>query len=124
SYLKEMEETYRSEFAPIEKDLKLVTTLIDTPKKIVAQYDQKAILLALDSVHNGVFKMSLDIEDLVEASSSLAHITVKDGVFKTQSLQRSSVESTKNAVKDTVGSAFKLMGATVNHSGDCPGWAP
>lgn len=124
TYVERMEATFKSEFSPIEKNLKIVLTEVETPQKAVASYDRKAILLALNAVHNGVFKMSLTIEDLVESSSSLAHVTVNDGIFKTQSLQRSSVESTKDAVKDTVGNVFKLIGAEVNHSGDYPGWAP
>lgn len=124
AYLKKMEATLQREFAPIEKDLILKISSTETPKDVVATYDKNAMLLALNAVHNGVFKMSLDIPDLVESSSSLAHVTIKDGVFKTQSLQRSSVESTKDAVKDTVGNAFRLMGAEVNHSGSYPGWSP
>jgi len=79
---------------------------------------------ALQAVHNGVFKMSLAIEDLVETSSSLARVLIKDGTFKTQSLQRSSIESGKMEVAYSVASAFKLIGCNVEHRGSYPGWAP
>ena len=79
---------------------------------------------AIYGVHNGVFRMSPDIEGLVEASSSLARVIVSEGQFLTQSLQRSSVESTKDDVANTVRGAFELMGCSVVQSGDYPGWQP
>ncbi len=45
---------------------------------------------AIYALHNGVYRMSMTIEGLVETSSSLARVVVKDGEFNTQSLQRSS----------------------------------
>lgn len=86
--------------------------------------DCTKILNALCSVHNGVFRMSPDIPQLVEASTSLARVIIQDGSFTTQSLQRSSVESTKAEVSMTVRAAFENMGATVEQAGDYPGWQP
>jgi dipeptidase D len=60
----------------------------------------------------------------VEASSSLARVVIKNGEFITQSLQRSSVESTKKEVSMAFGSAFENLGAKVEQSGDYPGWKP
>jgi dipeptidase D len=68
--------------------------------------------------------MSPDIKDLVEASSSLARVIIKDGEFITQSLQRSSVETSKDDVANTIRAAFENMGASVVQSGDYPGWQP
>ena len=68
--------------------------------------------------------MSPDIEGLVETSSSLARVIVADGRFQTQSLQRSSVESGKDDVANTIRAAFELMGCTVVQTGDYPGWQP
>ena len=68
--------------------------------------------------------MSPDIAGLVEASNSLARIIVKDGKFITQSLQRSSVETTKDDVANAVRASFENMGAAVVQNGDYPGWQP
>jgi dipeptidase D len=68
--------------------------------------------------------MSPEIEDLVEASSSLARVIVKEGTFSTQSLQRSSVESSKKDVANMVKAAFSSMGCSVVQNGDYPGWSP
>lgn len=82
------------------------------------------ILNALYSVPNGVYRMSPDIPGLVEASSSLAKITLEAGRFETQSLQRSSVDSSKDDVANAVRAAFENMGAAVVQTGDYPGWQP
>jgi len=86
--------------------------------------DCTKILNTLCAVHNGVFRMSPEIADLVEASSSLARVIIHEGQFTTQSLQRSSVESTKAEVSMAIRTAFENMGATVEQSGDYPGWEP
>jgi len=75
-------------------------------------------------VHNGVFCMSRAIDGLVETSSSLARVIVKEGNFTTQSLQRSSSESGKMDVAYTVGAPFELAGCTVERGGSYPGWTP
>ena len=86
--------------------------------------DFNKILRTLCNVHNGVFRMSPEISGLVEASSSLARVIIKNKEFLTQSLQRSSVESTKKEVSMTIRCAFENMGAKVEQSGDYPGWQP
>jgi dipeptidase D len=68
--------------------------------------------------------MSPDIEGLVETSSSLARVLVDENQFITQSLQRSSVESTKDEIAMTMKCTFESMGCSVTQSGDYPGWQP
>ena len=68
--------------------------------------------------------MSQTIEGLVETSSSLARVILDDGEFITQSLQRSSVESSKFDIARTIGSAFLNISANVEHTGSYPGWEP
>src|SRR5690554_8011246 len=68
--------------------------------------------------------MSLNFDNLVETSSSLAQVIIKDGSFETKSLQRSSVETSKDDVARTIRSVFDLLGADVEQTGDYPGWEP
>lgn len=125
AYLKEQEATLKMEFSPIEKNMSFTINKAEsTPSTCVSAADQTKILSVLYSLHNGVFKMSLNFDDLVETSSSLARVLVKDGNFGTQSLQRSSVESTKTDVANTIKAAFELIGADIEQTGDYPGWEP
>lgn len=113
-----------AEFNAIEPELKIITSESVKVDNAVSSDDCRKILNTLTAVHNGVFRMSPDIQGLVEASSSLARVIIENGSFVTQSLQRSSVESSKTDVANTIRSAFELMGANVVQSGDYPGWRP
>ena len=86
--------------------------------------DFKRIINLICSIHNGVFRMSPDIVGLVETSSSLARIIISNGSFTSQSLQRSSVESTKSEVAMNIRCAFENAGCNVVQGGDYPGWKP
>ncbi len=113
-----------NEFHTIEKALVFELNETNTEDSAVAHQDFEKIINTLTAVHNGVFRMSPDIENLVEASSSLARVIIKDGIFSTQSLQRSSVESSKGDVANSIRASFELMGCAVVQGGDYPGWQP
>jgi dipeptidase D len=114
----------KTEFVTVEPNFTLTVDTVVNDDKAVSTDEFSKILNTLYSVHNGVFRMSPDIADLVEASSSLARVIIKDGEFITQSLQRSSVESSKGDVANTIRAAFENMGCAVVQSGDYPGWQP
>lgn len=115
----------KTEFITVEPNLVLsLEKKGPATGKVMASGDFVKIVNTLYAVHNGVFRMSPDIEGLVEASSSLARVIVKDGKFITQSLQRSSVESTKDDVANAIRACFETMGAAVVQTGDYPGWKP
>lgn len=124
NHIKSCQEIFFAELKAVEKNLNLSCTSTATPAKCVEASDQKNILNTLYALHNGVFKMSLDFEGLVETSSSLAQVVIKNGVFESKSLQRSSIESTKTDVASTIKSTFELLGAEVEQTGDYPGWSP
>jgi dipeptidase D len=122
--LNTISEVIKVEFDSIEKDMVVSTEAASTSEKAISSEDKIKILNTIYSLHNGVFRMSPDIEGLVETSSSLARVIIKNGDFVTQSLQRSSVESSKDDVANTIRGVFELMGCAVVQSGDYPGWQP
>ena len=117
-------DTLKNEYKTIESALTISLEEKGEGEKAVSQDDLIKILNVLYAVPNGVFRMSPDIEGLVEASSSLARVIVKGGEFITQSLQRSSVESTKADVANAVRTAFETAEISVVQTGDYPGWQP
>ena len=118
------EQTLRAEYHLIEPHFKIESSLTNSDLNAVCAADFNQIIATLCGVHNGVYRMSPDIVGLVEASSSLARVIIDKGSFTTQSLQRSSVESTKTEVSMALRCAFANMAATVEQSGDYPGWKP
>lgn len=117
-------DTLFSEYSTIETEMKWNVTDVELPTKVISVKDLSAILHAIYSVPNGVFRMSPDMPGLVEASTSLAKVLVKDGKFITQSLQRSSVDSTKSDVANAVRTSFESVGVAVVQNGEYPGWQP
>ena len=86
--------------------------------------DSKKFISSLQAAHNGVLRMSPDIEGLVEASNNIARVQVENGKAEIQCLTRSSVESSKIWVASSVKAAFELAGMKVELSGSYPGWKP
>lgn len=112
------------EFANVEKDLQINIENFSTTEKAISEEDSKKIILALKSAHNGVYRMSPDVADLVETSNNIARVELKDGTLKILNLSRSSVDSTKFAVAEQLKSVFELAGFEVEFSGSYPGWKP
>lgn len=113
------------EYAELEKDLLIdIEPYNSEQEKALSIGDSKKIVLALKAAHNGVFRMSPDVEDLVEASNNIARVELKDGALKILCLTRSSVDSTKMVVAEQLKAAFELAGIKVKFTGSYPGWKP
>jgi dipeptidase D len=112
------------EYKLLELDLSISTEKVDRPKKVLSKKDQSTLIKAIYAAHNGVYRMSPAIEDLVETSNNIAKVTVKEGKIKIECLTRSSVESSKDDLAQTLTAVFELAGYTVTTSGSYPGWAP
>lgn len=112
------------EFANVEKDLKINIENYSTSEKAVSEEDSKKIIYALKSAFNGVYRMSPDVENLVETSNNVARVELKNGDLKILNLSRSSVDSSKLAVAEQLKSVFELAGMKVDFSGSYPGWKP
>lgn len=123
-FIRSFADLLKEEYHTVEPTLVLATQETVLPAQVMVKADFKKIVNTLYAMPNGVFRMSPDIDDLVEASSNLARVIIKDGSFITQSLQRSSVESTKTDVSNAIRAAFENMGAEVKQAGDYPGWKP
>lgn len=124
-YLKELAEVIITEFSTVEPNMVVPVEPVSLAgRHAMDPSDFIKINRTLYACHNGVFRMSPDIEGLVETSSSLARVLIKDGEFISQSLQRSSVESTKHDIANTIRCTFENMGCDVVQGGDYPGWQP
>lgn len=83
-----------------------------------------ALVRSLQAVDNGVHEMSQDIDGLVATSSNLASVKTFDNEIVITSSQRSSSESARINMSNTVRAAFMLGGADVETGDGYPGWEP
>lgn len=112
------------ELKTMEPTLVIEVTKAETPEHIMDLGVQEGLTRAIYAALNGVFRMSADIPNLVETSNNIARVIVKDGHIKIGCLTRSSVESSKWDLANTLRAAFELTGCEVEFSGDYPGWKP
>ena len=120
----DMAAAIHSEYASLEKGLEISIKQKDLDDNVMNLDSQNQLLKALYAAHNGVYRMSPDIVDLVETSNNIARVIVKEGNIKIGCLTRSSVDSSKDDLANTLTATFELAGFDVELSGDYPGWAP
>ena len=94
------------------------------PDLIMNSDSQIQLINAIYSVSNGVYRMSADIDNLVETSNNLARVIVKDGKIFIACLTRSSIESSKMDLAQALEANFKMANLQVSFSGSYPGWTP
>jgi dipeptidase D len=114
----------KTEFKTMEPNLVITIEKTDLPSKIMDLGVQEGLVRALYAAHNGVYRMSPDMADLVETSNNIARVIVKNGAITIGCLTRSSVETSKMDLANALRSSFELMGCEVNFSGSYPGWTP
>ncbi len=116
--------TIKKELKTMEPELDITIETSETPKNIMDLGVQEGVTRAIYAALNGVYRMSADITDLVETSNNIARVIIKDGNIKIGCLTRSSVESSKTDLANTLRATFELTGCEVECSGDYPGWTP
>jgi dipeptidase D len=114
----------KTELKTMEPDLEILISKTETPKTIMDLGVQEGLTRALYAAQNGVYRMSADIPGLVETSNNIARVVVKNGEIMIACLTRSSVESSKLDLANTLRATFELTGCEVEFSGDYPGWTP
>lgn len=115
----------KSEFKTLEPQLKIELEPLDQKvHSVVPSIVFENILKCIYAVHNGVYRMSADFDDLVETSNNLAKVTVENGQIEFLCLTRSSVETSKSDLAYQLKCTFEMIGAEVKLSGDYPGWTP
>lgn len=117
-------ETVKTELLIREPELQIEFTSIKTPKKVMGLEAQEKLLRAVYAAQNGVYAMSTSIDDLVETSNNMAKVMAKNGMLEISCLTRSSVNSAKMDLANSLRSVFELGGFEVVFDGDYPGWNP
>ncbi|MCR5049876.1 MAG: aminoacyl-histidine dipeptidase [Paludibacteraceae bacterium] len=111
-------------FGEVEKDMHLELESCDMPKTFVPADKAYRLIMALCECPHGMIAMSKDMPGLVETSTNLASIKMREGYIEINTSQRSSVESSKHHIKWAVEQALSLACDEVTHGDGYPGWTP
>lgn len=107
-----------------EPNLAIKIDRTNCPAKCINDQLSERLIHALFTCPHGVIHMTPDIPGLVETSTNLASVKIKDNAIVVATSQRSSVQSRRDFISDAVAAIFKNAGAHVEHSDGYPGWKP
>ncbi len=116
--------TFEREYAGIESGIIFTAEETETPESVVQAEIQDNVLDAIYACHNGVLRMIPAIPSVVETSSNLAIIDITETHAEVKILARSSSESMKEHLANTLQSCFNMAGMKVTMSGGYGGWNP
>ena len=114
-----------AELKAVDPNLKMKVESTDAPEFIIDKATTANLLNALYACPHGVLGMSHEIPGLVETSTNMASVKMKEGnTIVITTSQRSSTNSLKDDTGNIVNTVFTLANAKVSHSAGYPGWRP
>lgn len=124
SKIKEFEKILKDEYHTTDSKLTITIEDVVTPQLVFEKDFQNNLLRCVYACPNGIYRMSPDIQSLVQTSNNIARVIVKDGEYQIQCLTRSSVDTEKTDLQLAITSTFQLLGAQITATGSYPGWTP
>lgn len=123
------DELYRYELRSSDNEVRFSAHVIgesgaeDYPQALLPEEVQDDILNSIEAAHDGVFRMSPDLPDVVETSCNLALVrTDGEGICRVLFMIRSLNEEMKRALASRLQSCFILGGAKVDFCAAYAGW--
>ena len=115
-------------FGAVEKDMHLELESETVPAEVIEPAKARKLIDALCECPHGMIAMSADMPGLVETSTNLASVKMKQddkGLYiEINTSQRSSIETEKHRIKDAVEAALAKACDEVTHGDGYPGWKP
>ncbi len=125
-YAEDYQAIYRDELSAIDPDVTLTVVQdgFTAPEKMYTSQLHNKLLNLLYSIPHGVIAMSHAVPGLVETSTNLAVVGVKDNKVSILTSQRSSVGTELTDIHDMVRACGYQAGAEVHSGGGYPAWKP
>lgn len=114
----------QDEYRSTDPNLSLVLEATERPEKVLTNEFADHFIRAVAACPNGIWRMSPEIEGLVQTSNNVARVLAENGTYTVQCLTRSSVDSEKMDEANSIKGLFELIGAKVEFGGSYPGWEP
>jgi len=112
------------EFGEVEKEMNLNLSSCVMPETFIPQDKAQKLIEALVDCPHGMIHMTPDMPGLVQTSTNLASVKMKEGYIEICTSQRSSVKVEMHAIKDQVAAVLRMACDEVESMGEYPGWAP
>jgi dipeptidase D len=112
------------ELKATEPDLRIEVSKTDMPVRVMQADMQKKLIASVYSCPNGTIRMTDGIPGLVETSTNLAIVKTNISKINISCLLRSSVDSAKENLANSMRALFEMAGAQVSFTGSYPGWKP
>jgi len=123
-YIKEYEAQINSEYETIESNVSLKMEAVEVPATVVPEEIQDNMINILMACQDGVMRMIPTVPDTVETSSNLAIVIIAGGKAEVRILARSSCDTMKDFLADSLAACFSMAGMKVEFSGAYSGWQP
>lgn len=124
SHITQLAAEIKEELGTTDPNFTVELKEVASPESVLPVDTQWKMVRTIYTIPNNVWRMSPDMPGLTETSSNLARVLVQKGTITIETLQRSSVDSQKWDIANSVRCALEMMGADVKHSGSYPGWTP
>jgi len=124
STLKTEEKKILEEIKPIDPKFKVDVENNDQIRTALTNDSQLKLLNLLHGLPHGVDKMSYDIDGLVETSTNLATVSIKENKAAISLSTRSSIKTALQDFRDRIRATAELSGASVEEDKPYPGWKP
>lgn len=123
-FTNKFEKIIKTELTATDPDIKITIEQTDLPLKMISDDVINRLTKAVNGCPNGVIRMSQDMKGMVETSTNLAIVELTGNEIQVNCLLRSSVDSAKLDLANSIGSVFALADARIEFSGEYPGWNP
>jgi len=123
--INEFQKSIQNEYRTVDGGVKVFIKKTDAAfEDVFTDEFTNEIINVILALPHGVISMSQDIQGLVETSTNLATINLVDGKVRLGTSQRSSVDSAKEYIANSVSAVFNLTDADVKAGDGYPGWKP
>lgn len=123
--VKEASAIYKAELIAKDPDVQLIAEETALPKSVFDADVQWRLVDAILGCPNGTIRMIDSMPGTVETSNNLAIVKTENGKITINTLMRSSVETAKEFLGDSLQAVFELAKADkITLDGAYPGWKP
>ena len=123
--LGDIEKTISEELCYDDRGFSIIAKRCDLPEKVMTRRSGETVIFFLATVQNGVFEMNPAIRTLVEFSRNIGVVETdkEKGNIRFTFLSRSPRDSQIKASLAQLEAYANILGMTVSHGNNYPGWA-